>query len=285
MIFHRKTATRPATQPAKVNKAAEANLAVRKRLRQVIPRKHYVGIAMGNVLNFLRNFSNCPIHVKWAVLEKAGITKNSKVNVRLTNVTLDKAICAVLDNVAGPGKLGFVVSDGVITISTQADLDRQTITRVYDIRDLILPMPADAEPVSLGWPKQKPQPKVKDKEPAPTKVELAKMVMDLIKTTIAPDSWRPKGKIGSIRLLAGQLIITQAPRHHKSIQDLLKQLRECRGMQIVVEARFINVSSATDKQLAKWLTKQTKAVFQKGKWGSVLSGDAVNAFIKEAQKS
>ncbi|MCK4625890.1 MAG: TlpA family protein disulfide reductase, partial [Phycisphaerae bacterium] len=117
----------PTPQPEKA--AAEANRVVRKRMRLVMPGMQFDRMRLNrlkDVLQHLRNVSNCPIHVKWAALEKMGITRDSKVDVRLTNVTMDKAIRTILDVVAGPGKLGFVVSGGVITISTQADLDRAT---------------------------------------------------------------------------------------------------------------------------------------------------------------
>lgn len=271
-----------ATQPAKTDKADEADRAVRKRLRQVIPKMQFDGIQLKDVLDFLRNVSNCPIHVKWAELEKAGITKNSKVNVRLTNVTLDKAVRTILDDVAGPGKLGFVVEEGVITISTQADLDRATATRVYDIRDLIRPI-RDFESEGLGWPKRKPE--VKDKEPDPTESEMAEEVMDLIKATVAPDSWPPKGETASMRLLGGQLIITQAPRHHKDILMLLGRLREGRSLQILVEAKFIQAPSGADKRLTEWLAKNTDAAFQEGRLDRFLSDKDAEGFVKEALNS
>ncbi|MCD4699053.1 MAG: ankyrin repeat domain-containing protein, partial [Phycisphaerae bacterium] len=286
LLAHKAKTTAPATQPAaEADKSAEANRAVRRQLDQNLAKLDFVGIDFKDVVQFLREVSNCPIHVKWNALEAVSVKKNTKVNVHFTNITLRKVLRTVLDDVAGPGKLGFIVEEGVITISTQADLDHSTTqTRVYDIRDLIRLIP-DAEPVSLGWPKQKPQPKVKDKEPEPTEVELAEQVVNLIKTTIAPDSWRPKGEIGSIKFLDGQLIITQAHRYHKRILDLFKQLREGRGLSVQVESRFIDVSPLMDKQLTEWLTKQTEATFKKGKWDSFLSDEDVKVFIKETQKS
>ena len=50
---------------------------------------------------------------------------------------VEKALRKILNNVADPNMLGFIVEDGVVRISTQTDIDRQTLsTRVYDIRDL-----------------------------------------------------------------------------------------------------------------------------------------------------
>jgi len=51
-----------------------------------------------------------------------------------------------------------------------------------------------------------------------------------------------KGKIGSIRELAGQLIITQTPMNQAQIARLLDQLRETRLTQISVQARHMEMT-------------------------------------------
>ena len=102
----------------------EANQGVRKALRQVLPKLEFSGIPFGDVVQFLRDVSNINIHVKWEALRAANIDKYTAVNVKLTQVTVEKALRTALDGVGGVNPLGFVVDEGVITISTKDDLSR-----------------------------------------------------------------------------------------------------------------------------------------------------------------
>jgi len=56
----------------------------------------------------------------------------------LHDVTLETVLDLLLNNVGGAdNRIDYAVADGVIRISTREDLDRKTITRIYDCRELI----------------------------------------------------------------------------------------------------------------------------------------------------
>ena len=64
------------------------------------------------------------------------------MTTRLRDVKFSKALQIILASVSTDTvKLGYTVDQGVITISTAEDLAGNTLTRVYDIRDLILQVP------------------------------------------------------------------------------------------------------------------------------------------------
>jgi type II secretory pathway component GspD/PulD (secretin) len=74
--------------------------------------------------------------------------------------------------------------------------------------------------------------------------DLVNSLMDTIKSTVSPDSWRDNGgSIGSIRELNGQLIVNQTVDNQLAVYGLLQQLRETRAIQIAVEARLLLVSN------------------------------------------
>lgn len=66
-------------------------------------------------------------------------------------------------------------------------------------------------------------------------------LIDLIKSTIAPDDWDDTNGDGSIQAFVPNLslIVSQTQQVQDQIQDLLEKLRELNDVQIVVEVRFV----------------------------------------------
>ncbi len=257
---------------------ADPSAKVHRKLSEVVPKIEFPGIGFGDVIQYFRDVARLNVHPKWEALRAANIDERTPVNVKLTNVTLEKALRTVLDDVGGVNPLDYIVDEGVITISTKDDLSRQTITRVYDIRDLIFQVPNFAGPrINLGQTGQQvssgtgtttggglggggvgggggagglfdtgQQPTTGTQVQTMSRQELVDSILEVIRQSIAPDTWRggePPGMIGSIRELNGQVVVTQTPKNHRHLLELLGQLRETRAILINVEARFIRVNS------------------------------------------
>jgi general secretion pathway protein D len=71
-------------------------------------------------------------------------------------------------------------------------------------------------------------------------------LINLITSTIAPDSWDSEGGSGTITPNAGtlSLIISQTSDVHDQIADLLQSLRELQNLQVTIEVRFITLSDS-----------------------------------------
>ncbi|MGC9454801.1 MAG: hypothetical protein ACP5HU_08035 [Phycisphaerae bacterium] len=241
---------------------SERDRAVRRQMTDtVLQRVEFDGIAFGDVVEFLREVSDLNIYVNWNALQTLGIDQTVPVNVHLSNVSFEKVLRTVLDDVGGVmAELSYVIDEGVITISSQEDLSRRTVTRVYDILDLIHPIPDHSAP-SLelgrtkdggttggggttrgGWLFKDTGGDGEDGEPA--RGAMIENIVSLIEETIDPNSWRPIGDIGSVRELGGQLVITQTAQNHQDIVGLLNQLREAAQLQVSIETRFLVVSSS-----------------------------------------
>jgi len=110
---------------------------------------------------------------------------------------------------------------------------QETVTRVYDVRDLIAPR-EDAAGV---------------RRERATRADLLEAVIDLIKRETAPDSWA----VGSVRELNGQLIIAQTLEGHAAIARVLRDMREARSVFVLVDARFMTVSAKADAELRRLL--------------------------------
>ncbi len=247
---------------------SEANRTTRKRMRVVLPKLEFSGIRFEDVVQFLRDVGNVNIYVKWPALQTSAIDRAASVNVKLRNVSFEKALKTILDDVGGSTtELRYVLDEGVITISTREDLAQRTVTRVYDIRDLIVRVPNFQGPrISLDSTTDNGGDdggfgggggstqlfacvgtnggNASTQETEMTRAELVANILDLIRTTIDRESWvQGGGTVGSVKELGGQIIVTQTSENHRSMLELLGKLREARAIQINVEARFIQVTT------------------------------------------
>ncbi len=79
--------------------------------------------------------------------------------------------------------------------------------------------------------------------------------MDLIVTTIEPDSWAEHGGQGNMRTYETtlSLVVRQTHNVHEEIRDLLSQLRRLQDIQVTLAVRSLEVQELADKNLAKKL--------------------------------
>src|SRR4029077_4821017 len=70
-------------------------------------------------------------------------------------------------------------------------------------------------------------------------------LMNLISTTVQPDSWEALSGPGSVMPYRTtlSLVIRQTQAVHEEIADLLGQLRRLQDLQVTVESRFVTVSN------------------------------------------
>jgi tetratricopeptide (TPR) repeat protein len=224
------------------------------QLDRQLPALTFDAVGFSDVVDFLRDVSGANVFVNWKALEAAKVDRNTPVSANLRNIKFSKALSVILDAVGGgQTKLGYTVDDGVITISTQADLSRNVVVRVYDVRDLLVIIPDFAYTPDNTKPATAP--------PPPTREELVKQLTKTIMDVVSTDSWKDRGgSVGALRELEGQLIITQTPDNHRKIVALLEQLREERSIQVTVETRFVSCDhKLIDDLLEQWGQNAKKA--------------------------
>ncbi len=97
-----------------------------------------------NVIGFLRQSTGLNIFVNWPALETAGVERETPITLRLRNVPAEQALKLVLAQASAvliDEELDFTIVDGILNISTESDLTRDTVVQVYDIRDLLAQVP------------------------------------------------------------------------------------------------------------------------------------------------
>ncbi|MGE0479091.1 MAG: type II secretion system protein GspD [Phycisphaerae bacterium] len=222
------------------------------------------------VFDYLKDHKSVNISVDWENLQSVGVERDKPISVKLTDLPFGTILREVIHQAAGvDAQLGFRVSEGLIRVSTQERLDRDKVTLVYDIRDLLVNIPR-----FLNAPKFEPTSAMNeanalavdgggrvsgslfrssneiDDDTVDTRnvgigdPAIVQKLLDTIREQVAPDSWRETGGgNASIRELNGNLIVYNTSDAHRGIGDLLGQLRDARALQVALEARFLAVSN------------------------------------------
>ena len=231
--------------------------------------------------------------VDWRAFEAAGIDRTAPVSARLRDVPFSKALQVVLDHAGGDTvKLGFAADGNVLNVTTAEVLARNTVTRVYDVRDLLIEIPSVTDAPVLGRPEPVPAPaanrfpKESDEDrakAAKAREERVEQIVTLVKETVDPQSWRDNGgTVGAVRELQGQLIVTQTAENHRQVAVLLDQLREKRSIQVMVETRLVTFDpSRLPERIREALAPPPAA--DDGRGGRFLSDADVETILKEAQ--
>jgi len=130
--------------PPKTYNPTPADAGVREKLKSQIAGLDLDGVELSKAIIEISEISGVKMRVNWGALAKEGVKPRDVVNVRLQDVTLDKAIRVVVSDFsrispdgATRSDLGHVVEDGAITISSEAELASHTYAWEYDISDLI----------------------------------------------------------------------------------------------------------------------------------------------------
>jgi general secretion pathway protein D len=260
------------------------NQAVYQRLANTTVPIDFQDNTFEQVVNFLSQVTNQNIYVDWRQLDLIGITRDTEVTLQLNEITADTAIDRILEQVGEDdfSRPEWTVQDGMLTISSDEQLRKNTQLVVYDIRDLLMQVPTFDNAPELDLDSALNQSNqgggqgggsgggggggfggggsgggsgggggggsiFGDPSGEVDRVgrdELVEQIVTIIQENIDPDGWTDLGgDTGTLQELNGNLIITNTAKNHRSIEGLLAQLREIRAIQINVEGRFLTVAT------------------------------------------
>jgi general secretion pathway protein D len=238
----------------------------RQKLQTNIKSVDFSDVPFEDVLDFIREVTTANIYPEWNALQLAGIDRTKTVNVRLSDVSAEKLLEIVLDDVgAGLTELTYIIDRGVVQISTREALAGKTRIEVYDIRDLIVPIEDFdapdmdfAEVSSTGTDgtgggggddggifgdDDDDDDDDGDEDDTESRSEIRDKIISMIEEGTPADSWKINGGQGSLYIFNDQLVVTQTPDNHAKIKRMLDMLREAKDIQVSIEARFITVNT------------------------------------------
>ncbi len=244
------------------------------RIEQSLERRislHEDNVPLSEVIRKVGTVAGISIVFDQLGLEEEGVTSNRPVTIDVDGIKVKNALNLVLH----PMNLGYMVQDEVLKITSKMRQQGELEVRTYPVADLVIPIPNFAPTNSnlYGVTGQQtngqagfaPQPAMMNQPFAQVGPDIAggmagltdvnprqgsgptvdfETLVDLVTTTIAPDSWGEVGGAGSIRQYETtlSLVVRQTQKVHEEIADLLDQLRRLQDLQVTVEVRFVTVS-------------------------------------------
>ena len=212
---------RPLTRAERVHGRA-VDPAVLDLLERPLPSGTRLQGKLSTVFDHLRDFG-VDVFVNWRALQAVGVRRDTYVAIDAGGVPLADALSRLLRGASvttgiSPDALDFEVDNGnEIVVTSKADLSRETVTRVYDIRDLV------ADPAMGPFPFL-PRPPDAVLTPAERSRRLAHVIGKV--KAVEPRTWRDNGgDVGSVRELSGQLIVTQNERNLRTVEYVLDRER------------------------------------------------------------
>jgi hypothetical protein len=161
------------------------------------------GAALADILGYFADLlpadQKISIVIDRRKIEEEGIDLGRPVSLKVNDIRLRSALNLILTD-AG---LDWTVRDEVLLITTKDEAAANTVTRVYDVDELV---------VQKG-----------DDDRTPHFDEL----IELIQNEVAPDSWADAGGPGAVHPFSvngGRLVVRQTPQAHYAIAKLLEEL-------------------------------------------------------------
>lgn len=215
---------------------------------------------LNEAIEIIRNSVDPPLKivVLWNDLsDNAYIEQDAPIGMQgFAGVPVGETLRIMLTSVSGGvANIDFIVKEGYITIATRESLPgTKLITQVYDISEIV-GAAANFEPTQTqtggqggggggGAISQSSGNTQGTEDSEQLMDENTDDIVTIIQETIAPDTWLINGGEGTIVRTTNSytLIISQSPQVHLQIQKLLDDLRESKGIQVALEARFLFVT-------------------------------------------
>src|ERR1700722_4978365 len=213
----------PVPDPTDPAEAAADDKGVRQ-LQTMLPQFTLSNCRLNDAIDYFRRSTGANVVVRYDVLKAGGIDVNAPLNLQLKDIPAPWALEQTLLVASPDKKLDYEIYDGIITISTMDDLNRDVVTRVYDVRELVNRLlESPSKPAGTRYLLPAPG----DAEPRRTTRDMTFEIMKLISDEAAPDTWRTNGgTAGMITEINGRLSITNSRLAQSQVSSLLKEIAE-----------------------------------------------------------
>ena len=172
----------------------------------------FIETPLQDVVDYLKDFHEIEIQIDKRALDDVGVGTDTPITRNLKNISLRSALNLML----GEHDLTYTIADEVLLITTREEAATRLTTKVYPVADLITRGEVRPGRGFTGGA-------VADYD----------SMIELITSTIQPESWDEVGGPGSIApgtfLGTETLVISQNYQVHHKIAGLLEDLRKVAG--------------------------------------------------------
>jgi hypothetical protein len=108
-------------------------------LNQRIPEVAFDAVPFEQVMDWVKEVTGANVVVRWQMLVDAGIEREKPITVKVKNLRLSQVLWMIMNEAGGTDiKLAYRASGSVLVLSTEADLGKEMVLKVYDISDLLI---------------------------------------------------------------------------------------------------------------------------------------------------
>lgn len=241
-----------------------ASAAARASLSQTISPVEFNKMPLGRLLVHLGSLAELSLSVRWPVLNRIGVFSDSLITMKLGDTTISAALTQALAQADRDGHgADFAIRDGIVVVSSKADLARDVDVRVYDVASLLDRKLSDREQRELQesvaalwkqhyhvfappwhrqprrWAHESRRPALKDRTKSPRERETTDIILEIeetltsrrlaqlvhaIRMTIEPMTWDTEGGNASIKAVGPKLVVRQSIEGHRAVHELLNGL-------------------------------------------------------------
>ncbi len=225
----------PTTQPSTMRPSVLA----KRALDRPLPELRFNAAGLSDCIDFLSDATGANIDVDWRALDAAKVEKDTPITLRMNSaISLRKALKMILQDAGGVGTLTFYVDEGVIQVTSQEQEDKELVTRLYPIQDLLFQAPDYTNAPSLDLTNnnsgtaggggggggggsgsnlfQNANTQT-NANSGTSRQDRANEIIKMITTTVRPEIWKDNGGPATISFFHDNLVVT-APR---SVQEML----------------------------------------------------------------
>lgn len=196
-------------------------------LNQRIPEITFDQAPLETVMDWVAEFTRMNVVVRWQALEANGIPRDKPVTLRARDLRVAQVLWMIMNEAGGSDiKLAYRASGNLLVLSTEDDLGKEMITKVYDVSDLLTRAPRFAGPevdITQATQNQGGQggggggggqgifqdqnQDTNDQENREQADQEIQRLVELIQQTVEPDTWAANGGTGTITAFRNHLVV------------------------------------------------------------------------------
>lgn len=197
-------------------------------LDQQVPDVRFRDTALEQVVEWLADLTQLNISVRWNILKDAGVNRDAPISVEARNLRLAQVLWLIMNEAGGvDAKLAYRVSGNLLVLSTADDLNKETITKVYDVADLLINLPHASRQsnmdITQGLGRSSggsgifvvASQDTDASNPPEEQTEQMQALIELIQETVEPNTWRVNGGTGSIAIFGRLLVVRNTIAVHQ----------------------------------------------------------------------
>ncbi len=114
-------------------------------MSQIIPDVQFQDTPLDQVITWLQELTKLNINTRWQILKDAGINQDKPITIQAHKLPLTQVLWLIMNEAGGTDlKLAYRASGNLLIFSTADDLNKEMVTKVYDIADLLVNVPIAA---------------------------------------------------------------------------------------------------------------------------------------------